>query len=504
MSEDNQLPLLGDDVVITTSASSFSDQEEEEGKVMKSPMSPSQLSRQSTAILLGKERKNTPKFLFMRGLSTDHPRSLRLKKFFGAVFTVSNAAIGSGILAFPYAYACAGFALALGITLIAITVNAFTLITILRTARRFNVGTYQEVVRLMFGEKYRRMLIWMSVMFCFLVNVSYMLVISSMISSFFKSFSVDLLSNILFLMGTAWLILQPLCFVRSVSVLGKTSVIGVCAVLFTTGVLVYHGSPSTTEGAPHSALDAVNFKPKAFQAIPLIMFSLMCHLTVTPATGNLVEYWPSLNSEGRVRMRTLVVVVCFVMTLCFTLYSLVGFFGYILFGPNVESDILDSFGTKIYFNSDNTGEYEIVEPSTDVKIARLCMATTTGFGYPVMVYVARTAIFDIIGEKQYMSRDFVKVTLTYTVSALGAAMLCHILGLDLGFVMSIVGCTAGAMIQLIIPSFLLIKSGDIVKGRCLLLIGSFVVVVGLFVTLSSAACSSNSISDSNFCNSMGM
>ena len=158
----NTIPLLnGDDVVVDTSSSSFSDQDgnverggsEEEVKI-RSPMSPSQLSRQSTAILLGRERKNTPKFLFMRGLSTDHPRSLRLKKFFGAVFTVSNAAIGSGILAFPYAYACAGFALALTITIVAITVNAFTLITILRTARKFNVGTYQEVVRLMFGERY--------------------------------------------------------------------------------------------------------------------------------------------------------------------------------------------------------------------------------------------------------------------------------------------------------------------------------------------------------------
>ena len=108
------IPLLGDDVV-DTSSSSFSDPDVDvveksshvEGEEVKirSPMSPSQLSRQSTAILLGRERKNTPKFLFMRGLSTDHPRGLRLKKFFGAVFTVSNAAIGSGILAFPFAYA---------------------------------------------------------------------------------------------------------------------------------------------------------------------------------------------------------------------------------------------------------------------------------------------------------------------------------------------------------------------------------------------------------------
>ena len=282
---------------------------------------------------------------------------------------------------------------------------------------------------------------------------------------------------------------------------GKTSVIGVFAVLFTTGVLVYHGSPSTTEGAPHSALDAFNLKPKAFQAIPLIMFSLMCHLTVTPATGNLVEYWPSLNTQGRVRMRTLVVVVCFVMTLCFSLYTLVGFFGYVLFGPNVESDILDSFGTKIYFNSDKTGEYELVDASVDVKIARLCMAATVSFGYPVMVYVARTAIFDIIGEKPHMSRSYIKVTLTYTVLALGAAMSCHILNLKLGFVMSIVGCTAGAMIQLIIPSCILIKSNDIVKGRCLLTIGILVIIIGLFVTLSSAVCSSR---DSDFCDSMGM
>ena len=108
----NTIPLLnGDDVVVDTSSSSFSDQDggdverrggEEEVKIRSpmNPMSPSQLSRQSTAILLGRERKNTPKFLFMRGLSTDHPRSLRLKKFFGAECEL-RFAVGSlvGIIA---------------------------------------------------------------------------------------------------------------------------------------------------------------------------------------------------------------------------------------------------------------------------------------------------------------------------------------------------------------------------------------------------------------------
>ena len=80
-------------------------------------------------------------------------------------------------------------------------------------------------------------------------------------------------------------------------------------------------------------------------------------------------------------------------------------------------------------------------------------------------------------------------------------MACHILHLELGFVMSIVGCTVGAMIQLIIPSYILIKNNDTIKGRCLLTIGLLVIIIGLFVTLSSAVCSNR---DTEFCDSMGM
>jgi len=441
----------------------------------------------------------------MRGLSTSHPRSLRARKFFTAVFNVANAAVGSGILAFPYAYACAGYGMAIIITIFAVIINIFTLLIILRTARKHHVVNYQDVVCILFGDSARKVLVWMSIVFCLLVNISYTLVVSSMLEKFFDSWFGGILSNKYFLMSFFSLLVAPLSFVRSVDFLGPTSMLGVTAVLFTVGVLVYHGSNvSPDEGAPKSELTAFNLKLKAFQAIPLIMFSLMCHLTVTPACANLAEYWPSLHSEGRVRMKTLAALVVAVMLLCGILYTPAGLFGYFLFGDNVKSDVLDSFDAVTYFQPGHNGPFEIVKATVDVKIARVCMALTTGLGYPVMVYVARITIFDVVGESDYMSRKYVLITTAYLFSALGLSIFCQAVGLDLGFVMSIVGSTAGATIQLVFPALMLLHEKKLFLGYGLLVVSVLMVVLGLFVTIANVACDANSTKDGAFCKAMGM
>ena len=71
----------------------------------------------------------------------------------------------------------------------------------------------------------------------------------------------------------------------------------------------------------------------AFQAVPIVDFALMCHLTVIPATaGHLAPYWPSKKRAGATRFRALVFVCVAVIAMCLFMYLPVGILGYYIFG----------------------------------------------------------------------------------------------------------------------------------------------------------------------------
>jgi ABC-type phosphate transport system permease subunit len=127
--------------------------------------------------------------------------------------------------------------------------------------------------------------------------------------------------------------------------LGPFSSLAVCAVLYTSIVIVVHGFTDSISGAEQHAIVAADHQKldserarafevsmASFQAIPIICFGMFCHFTIVPATHTLKPYWPSEGTPGKTRMRTVGVVCIVVMMICVVVYTPVGVLGYLTFG----------------------------------------------------------------------------------------------------------------------------------------------------------------------------
>lgn len=439
-------------------------------------------------------RKKPPKWCCMRGVSSSHSRRSRILQLLFAIFNVGNAALGVGILGLPYAFGLAGWGVGLGITLFSSLYSGYTLTVILRCSRKYDAPDFQSIVANMFGEKAARRLLIAIALFCFFSLAAFMLVMGSMAISFCSEWFANdsILTNVYFLTALAWIAILPLQFIQRIELLGPFAAIGVLAVFFTVGMLIFRSSTSK-HLAPN--LKVINLKPVAFQAVPMITVGMFCHLTVTPACAGLQEYWPSMNRPNKTRFRTLLILAIGTMAMITVFYIPTGVAGYFLFGGSVLPDVLDNFGK-------NAGGV-FVKSTFDVKFSRMCMFLTTALGYPTLLFVGRLSLFDALRPNgvSYLSRSYVLITLGYSTSALGFALITRYFHLDLDFLLALICSTVGVLIQFIIPGFMLKKVGDKYKGWFLILFGMLIAVIGLFVCFSKAACGSVK---SNFCDIMGM
>ena len=220
----------------------------------------------------------------------------RCLQFAYAVSNVANAALGSGVLAFPLAFSLLGWVNGIAVTIVAAALNGYMLTVVVRCARYTGSSSYAEMCALMFGRWAGRVVLFSAGLFCYSCMLSYLLVFGDMLSGtihdFFPSTVCALWADPYVVSAVVWLLIQPLCFVRSIDFLGPAAIVGVVAVVFTVAMLVWHAGTSPHK-PPFAALKKFKWEPSAFQAVPIILFAYMCHMTVVPATSNLGHYWPS-------------------------------------------------------------------------------------------------------------------------------------------------------------------------------------------------------------------
>lgn len=220
----------------------------------------------------------------------------RVLQFVYSVSNVSNAALGSGALAFPLAFSLMGWVAALIVTLLAAALNGYMLTVVVKCARYTSSSSYSEMCELMFGRWAGRVVLLSASLFCYSCMLSYLLVFGDMIAATVGDLIPSLMHTVwtspYFVTAVVWVIVQPLCFVRSIDFLGPAAFLGVVAVVYTVAMLVVHSFTSTTKPA-WSELEMYKLKPSAFQAVPIILFAFMCHMTVVPATSSLKYYYPS-------------------------------------------------------------------------------------------------------------------------------------------------------------------------------------------------------------------
>jgi len=414
---------------------------------------------------------DSPRIFFMKGISSPHSRPKRAGKFVFAVFNTANAALGTGVLGFPYAYRQSGWMLGLLITVGSALLLGYCMTIILRCARKYEGASYQEMVFQMYGRRAGQSLILMIFFINFMCGTAYLLVINSQISYFLGSSDDNFYTSYVFIMCMASVLAFPFSQYRSIDSLGSTSMIGVIAVLFFVVVIIVH---AFTDPKAH---DSVLFStdPRAIQTIPIVFFAIFCHITVVPATAQLLEYWPSKTNIGKTRFKSLVTVCIFVMALCFLFYGPAGVAGYLLYGTQTAQNVLDNMGKGI-----------------DVSISRVCMIVTTFASLPITTIINRGASFDLLHLPNEIETlrmlDITIYNVVYYGLTAAIAIGLQYTNQGIGFVMSIVGSTSGVAIQVGFPAIFSWTMGNRMTSVVLMFFAIAMGVSGLFITIILAIC----------------
>ncbi|CAM6096210.1 unnamed protein product [Calypogeia fissa] len=424
-----------------------------------------------------------------------------------SVLNMCNVAIGAGVLSFPYGFRQTGLLGGFLLTGCVWVVQIITLCVLIRVTEKYNSQSYQELVHTVLGPQMA--VVSSLVMFSFLfgANVSYHIITGDV----FEPIFIDIFGEnsifanrnfVLILFGLV--VILPLSLQRTLKALRYSSVLSVTMLSYLAIALISIGvAQLVTDGFPKGVLI---FKAGigAFITLDIVVFAFETQIQVVSIFAELTEhphpFFKAFNKDQlqdeetpgseipvgayrSERVKRMDGVIFLSMTICFTLFTSVGIFGYLLF-QDVESDVLKSFGNSNIF----------------MNFARVGMAVVAMVCYPVQLHPARSFVADAIknlsklqGSDSSLVRH-VLITVGYFSATLGIALSVT----DLGKVFSIVGSTGGVMAMFIIPGTLLFMGShnisprgsggqactEVFGGTCIVVVGVIMFIATVYVTIT--------------------
>lgn len=345
----------------------------------------------------------------------------------GAYFNFVNSVVGAGIIGLPFAIAQSG--LWMGMVLL-ITIGYLTFVgvqTIIKCGTMAGVNSYEGLCRHALGKWGYWAVSWSMIIFPIGGMCAYLIIIGDNVPHVLRSATGIEISREVAVSVTGIGIILPLCFLRDMSTLAKSSSISVLAAVVIVLVIAFHG-PSVLEHeilfknrtAPEPDYSFV--KPRFAAGLGTISFAYVCHHSSFIVFGSLkkstLPEWTivSLASIGTALVLSVII-------------SLGGF---LLFFNETESDILQSFG-----------------PDDDwMNFARLMLALTMVLTFPMEQFVARHSLHSLIwGNIPVTNTKHYVITLLLWGG-------CFIVGLtvtNLGVVLEITGATSASILGYILP-----------------------------------------------------
>lgn len=337
------------------------------------------------------------------------------------ILSLVNAALGAGVLAYPFAFMSAGMVLAsvfttaigvLSMCSLCIIMHCMTILQAREGAA--NVKSFGDLVKYGLGQKASTALEALIVVYMFGACVGYLEVLDDVFHGVVSDAQLSHVgldrqqADVLCLCAAA-----VLCFalatLRSIEALKYTAAAAVLAVFFTVGTLVFQAfahpclpdaSPSSSSSVSLSSSANANANTSSrcddengrhgwtkgehgvslwpesaggiLKALPLICFAVQCQIQCAAAY---CEMPPSLARSGARRRR----VAYGATLLTLILYFPAGIAGFARFGDATQGDILANFGVKDGF----------------ADVARFCMALTALSAFPCQHYPARTILHKI-------------------------------------------------------------------------------------------------------------
>ncbi|XP_072894859.1 sodium-coupled neutral amino acid transporter 7-like [Hemitrygon akajei] len=419
--------------------------------------------------------------LLLPSSSTQQPRGAGKQgrtPAYAAVFIVVNAALGAGLLNFPYAFYVAGGVVAGIVLQMCLLLFIIAGLVILAYCSQVSgKATYQEVVRAVCGQMVGTICDILIAVYTFGTCIAFLIIIGDQLDKILgavlhthegdaavyghwysnRKFTISVISI---------LVILPLSIPKEIGFQKYASTLSVLGTWYVTViVIVKYVWPDQGIDTGHIPTSPSSWM-MVLNAVPTICFGFQCHVSSIPV----------FHSMERSSMRRWSWVVTAAVLVCLFVYTGTGVCGFLTFGSSVNVDILLSY------------------PSTDISVAVarasiiLCVLTS----YPILHFCGRAVIEGLwlrykgeaLEVDRYRERRRrILQTVTWFVLTL-------ILGLfipDIGKVISVIGGLAACFI-LVFPGLCLIKAKlceiqqfNSASWWLLVLFGIFMVCLGAFI-----------------------
>ena len=379
-------------------------------------------------------------------------------------FNFVNAMVGSGILAIPYAFLHSGLALGMAICVVICVLADYTVRLLVRVGIREGVKNYEELMDKLFGLPGYAAVLLALFLYDFGAMLAYLIILGDVSTSIVKEVGIKVfgVSPSDPLVTDYWtvrrfcialiscVIILPLCLLRDVSKLERTSVFAVfttvaviCAVFIKALVEERHGSGVW--------LTVVGDNPSA--ALGILAFAFVCHDTAFLFYGSLRN-----ASSSRWRKTTqLSLGLGFLICMCLAVP------GYSTFTTETKGNILQN--------------YDQADPVFIV--VRLLFLLSTALTYPLTFFICRHILNEVAYRWQFrksirtpgtpsglsIEQNSTSRHLILSISLFAISLVIVMFVDKLGFVMSVTGSITAVAIAFVFPPLCSIRSRNLRRSR---------------------------------------
>eukprot|EP01080_Neovahlkampfia_damariscottae_P011650 gene11650-4889_t len=361
---------------------------------------------------------------------------------FSTVANITNAAIGAGVLAIPFAFKSAGLIGGILIVIIVTSMTLYSLRMVVASIDKAHLYTYEQTVQKAYGLVLG---IIMRILLAFMTMGSqtvYVVVLGDTLPPLIRTVNQHVLQNKIpeFLMDRyvvtaiiCFCVILPLACLRSLDALKYPSAMAIFAVGYLVAMVcvyrIFYPAHDVINH-PENQMVLFNLHPDIFLSFPIIIFSQNCHILVFPIMKEL-----SNRTKSRMEWSTR-----FGVSIYGIFYMLIGVVGYLSFHGLTKENILLNFESEKF--------------DAGVTLAQAGIAATAVFSFPLQTFACRNSLNLLFfnGKPFSVIRHYVwaiiLVIVTYTVGNLVP---------KIGVVFSFVGASAGISVMYVIPSLVYLK-----------------------------------------------
>jgi len=329
---------------------------------------------------------------------------------------------------------------------------------------------FQDIIRDLLGPRIYIATQILVVLYMFGSTITYMIVIGDQLEKVGEAFSPHphwYLSRDFLMCAVCILLLLPLCLPKTLRVVSYSSVFGTVGAFFVCAVVIvkYSGGAHTVR---KEFIEVKLPWTEAFATLPAICFGFQCHVPSVAVYAELKR--PSVPRFA--------IVTVIAMTICNTVYTLTGSFGYLTFGAAVKSDVLLNYASNDVLVNVARVMISVIVLSTGATVVFCGRTSLEG------LYLAAFRIPPSLAAKNESTRRIVQTLLWFTL-----ALIISVYVTDIQYAISLIGGLA-ALYIFFFPGIFLVQemlqySFLTTKRKLLIVLGLWYVVVGVFIFADS-------------------